>query len=58
MCKPAPQNSHKRQLEPATKVNDFLLVAVDEFAPQLPVLLCGKGTDCSHSPADIGAGVQ
>jgi hypothetical protein len=58
MRKAAAQNPHTRQFEPATQVDDFLLVAVDEFALQLPMLLCGKGPDCSHAAAGMGPGVQ
>ena len=52
------QNPHEPQVEAATEINDFLLVAVDEFAAQFPMLLCSRCTGCSHTAAGIGPCVQ
>jgi hypothetical protein len=56
--KPAAQNPSERQVESAAQIDDFLLVAVDEFAAQLSMLLCGKFADGPHSTAGIGPSVQ
>jgi len=46
------------EVELPAEINDFLLIAVDEFAAQLPVLLCSKFADCLHAAAGIGPRVQ
>jgi hypothetical protein len=56
--KSAVQNPYKRQVELPADINDFLLVTVDEFAAQLPVLLCGKFADCPHAATGIRPRVQ
>jgi hypothetical protein len=58
MRKPAAQNPHERQVELAAQIDDFLLVAVDELAAQLAMLLCRKFADCSDAAAGICPCVQ